>query len=294
MVDDSRARGGYPERVRKVRDPVWRRPHRGASVAVALVVVALGAVGGSLEAQATAAQEAPEPAQPEPQTSAPPTTVADSTSSTILDVMPPSGAGAEQHEPLTASERATRNLRWITGGLLGLAVAVVLATVVFWRRTSPARLMAQEAAEVGFRGASKPAEVSSWSTVPSDGMPVGGRAVVGTGDVVPAPGWESPPVVSEIPGAPPVSVPLPAAGAAGWFDLEPAVQARQDLRSPVAVPAHGLWASSGWDDSAGPVDGPAPEVSNGSDDPEPLAEEPPPGWFGRAEQEAPNPFHPRS
>jgi hypothetical protein len=125
---------------------------------------------------------------------------------------------------LTDSERATRLLRWVTIALVGLAAAIALVSVVFWRRTNPGRLMAKEASEVGTppRAAPQPSgrsERPGWSTEPARAATLA-TAGASAGRVVRArPPLAAPAAVAAAQSAPSRAVgdprtPLPANGGA--------------------------------------------------------------------------------
>ncbi|MEZ5269828.1 MAG: hypothetical protein R2789_15095 [Microthrixaceae bacterium] len=61
------------------------------------------------------------------------------------------GAGAETDAAPSASDQASRRVQYVSIGLIVLAVLVMVATVVFFRRTRPSEVAANEAAKVGAR-----------------------------------------------------------------------------------------------------------------------------------------------
>lgn len=67
------------------------------------------------------------------------------TTSTSVAVVGPTGGSDTGSEPLTDSERANRVLDLVIIGLLALAAIVLVASLVFWRRTKPKRVVATEA-----------------------------------------------------------------------------------------------------------------------------------------------------
>ena len=234
---------GYPEPVRTSKSLV------GGLFAVVLTT----GVGGAPAGAAVGA----DPAAP---TSTPPATVAapgapESTTSTVVAVMPPAGGETAGEEPLTDSERAARALRWITIGLAALGLFTAAAEVVFWRRTDPARLLAQEAAQVGTvrlaAATGPPVAPSAWSTAPVEppvAVPVGAAegagglaasadAAVEKADIRQG-AFSEPFVMGEVDEA---VVPT------GFFGSADPAARRLDAGSGAG---HGMWASSGWDEPA--------------------------------------------
>lgn len=98
--------------------------------------------GGQAPAQVPAGPEAP---------TAPAESDAPDATTTTVEVLGPNAASEKE----TESDRAGRRVRWVVIALLVLAVVVSVVTVVFWRRTTPARVTAAEADAVVSR-AGKP------------------------------------------------------------------------------------------------------------------------------------------
>ena len=108
---------------------------------VALVVALLAALVAFLAgAPGALAQEDPDPA---PQAEEP-------VASTTAPLIDP-GAGAETDAAPSASDQASRRVQYVSIGLIVLAVLVMVVTVVFFRRTRPSEVAANEAAKVGAR-----------------------------------------------------------------------------------------------------------------------------------------------
>ena len=135
------------------------------------------------------------------------------------------------------------------GGLVGLAVLVAVATAVFWRRTRPRQLMAQE--DTGRPGSVARAAADHAAATP--------RVVDRPQVFTPTPPPASAPTAGPAPagvGAASVPVGAPSGSAA-------------ELRDK-AMPPGGLWASQGWS-------APGPEHHA---EPDPVL---PPGFVGRDE-----------
>jgi hypothetical protein len=194
-------------------------------------------------------------------------------------------------------------LRWVTFALVGLASAIVLVSIVFWRRTNPGRLMAQDAAQVGaapVRPLPSTSERPGWSTTPAAAAaaPTARRrlttpasyAPAGAAARVPAAAvavssaagrdpWAAP--TSNGPLAPVVPAPSVPSDRPAPSPRPPAPVTVPPAAAPVVRPApvapvgsstagpvepaypHGLWASSGWDDPAEEPSEPAPGGGGG-------------------------------
>jgi hypothetical protein len=285
-------------------------------------------VVGVLLAIAPAAGAGAVPAQGDPSaTSVPPTTPTDPAATVAPSAPAPETTTdvdldapvAEAGDGLTDSERATRLLRWVTIALVGLAVAIVLISVVFWRRTDPKRLMAQDAARAGTapaRSIRSASERPGWSTTPvaaaaqpkqpvtspvADApagaparVPAAAAAVAATRAsdpwAAPAPGEAVAPAIpvspghTEHPAVPPRPLVAPAA--------TPPTAAHATRSAPTARPARTAPARSSSTGQVEPGHSHGLWASSGWDDPVEGQPESPPGGGGGHTAPAANPFDP--
>ncbi|MCP4436319.1 MAG: hypothetical protein GY812_12605 [Actinomycetia bacterium] len=152
-------------------------------------------------------------------------------------------AGTPAREaPLTESEKASRTINLVVIALLTLAAVVFVATIVFWRRTRPARLMASEATEVADAApSSPPPDPTPFAQAPS---PMPSQA--------PAQSPAQPPAAARsVPAAPSARPPALAPTAPGsWSAVAASVgidqQVRATPRPAFETDSGGTWASQGW------------------------------------------------
>lgn len=259
----------YPLRMR----PDGNTARAAAVPAVVLLVVAV--VIGSLVARPAAAQEdggtdttvEPTAGATTPATG-PDSPAPGETPTTLADLETPEGPVREA--PLTESERASRTIDWVVAGLLLLALVVAVATVVFWRRTRPSRLVAEEMAAprtstvaagpaTAVAGPPKPLPTApgSWDAFAAE---VGLDASEGPTEPSPEqPADDQQPSVAQQPRvAPEVS------------EAEQAKEAHRVTQPPrpaFETAPTGSWASQGWGDRGGDATPVLPQGSADSDSP---------------------------
>jgi hypothetical protein len=267
----------YPLRMR----PDGNTARAAAVPAVVLLVVAV--VIGSLVVRPAATQEDggtdttvdPTAGATTPATG-PESPAPGETPTTLADLETPEGPVREA--PLTESERASRTIDWVVAGLLLLALVVAVATVVFWRRTRPSRLVAEEMAETarqrgpGPSPAAGPEAARSQPEARQPGAPDPAAPRPPRGATGPATAVAGPP--KPLPTAPgswnafAAEVGLDASEG----PTEPSPEQPADAQQPsVAQPPRpafetastGSWASQGWGDRGGDA---APVLPQGSAD----------------------------
>lgn len=246
-----------------------------AGVALWIAALLLPALAGAQEDPAPApapVAEAPaagDPAAGDPAAGEP----AGEATTTAPALVTPQGSTTGD-APLTESQRATRVLKFVMGGLVALAVAVAVATAVFWRRTRPTRIMAEEIS----RRPESPGRSAVGEGVPTPRVAERPQVFTPTPPPASAPTAARAPASRGLPADPPADAGavVPATGMSPASVPVAAGAAPGSVVDDEAVPSGGLWASQGWA-------APAPERD--------VEEDPvlPPGFVGRGDRRPPGP-----